>query len=187
MNTITSPIGSTVSATEILREDHRRIKALFREFESAAESTKPSIAEHALNELELHSTIEERCFYPSVRKIVGDKRILDAREAHRLVDSLIQELKVTPAGRRFNARFSLLVDNVLAHIKEEEGVMFPAVESGRIDLAALGRELAHLKYSELGSQAVRRTAAKGLGLGGMTLLAGAAALIYALVAAPAKR
>src|SRR4051812_17568901 len=55
-------------AIALLKADHKKVKELFDEFESAKnESKKHKIAQEALTELKIHSVIEEEIFYPEVR------------------------------------------------------------------------------------------------------------------------
>jgi hemerythrin superfamily protein len=186
--TSTASEQALLGATDILREDHRRVKALFREYEAAARGDRRQVAEQALRELELHSLVEEKFFYPEVRKIVGEEAILQAREAHALVDELVAELCSMPAGRRFDAKFSLLIDNVLAHVQEEESFMLPAVESSRLDLTALGRDMTAFKYRAIGLQALREGGRRrGLGVVAAALLAGLAVAGYAILVPSSRR
>ena len=51
------------NATQILRQDHKKVKALFNKFEQGkAADAKRSVAEQAMNELEVHAQVEEESF-----------------------------------------------------------------------------------------------------------------------------
>ena len=187
METTTKRLAEFVSATEMLREDHRRVKALFREFQGADERTARSVALRCLDELQIHSTLEEKLFYPALRRVIDDKDpIFEAYEAHKVVDQLVLECRMIPFGRRFCAKFQVIIDNVLAHMKEEEAVLLPAAEASRLDLAELGRDMALLKYKEMGKIAALDavTSGGGLGLGTLLLGAGAAALAWLWLSNP---
>lgn len=178
MATQTVPgVSASLSAVEMIREDHRRIKSLFREFEAADEKLRPSVADRAIEELELHDEAEQTYLYPALKNVVGIDPVLEARAAHHAMNMTIAELKLMPYGRRFNAKFKVLIDSVLAHMKEEEAELLPAAESSSLDLDEIGRDMAAVKYRELGRRAVREAAGGGFGL--------AALLIGGVVAAGA--
>ena len=146
---MTTKIGDSLHAGHMLREDHRRLRALFREFDAADEDTKPSIARRAIEEIELHSLVEEHCFYPAVKKAAGDvDGVLEAREAHHAARMMIAELERLQKGRRFNAKFLTLAKAVALHMKEEEDVLIPEAERSGLDMAELGREMASVKYGD---------------------------------------
>ncbi len=174
----TMPVVSpSVGAVDMIREDHRRIKALFREFlDSDDDRLRAEVAASAIEELELHTAAEEDHFYPALRKAVDVDAVLEAREAHHAAKVLITELKLLPAGRRFNAKFKVLIDAVVAHIREEEMVLLPAAESSRLDLQEIARRMTLDKYRQLG----RLEAAKVVGGTGLVaLLTGATLAIGA--------
>ena len=122
-------------ATQLLRDDHKKVKGLFRQFEavdSGAKETKMGLVEETLMELEVHSTIEEEIFYPAVSE-AGDEKmrgIIDqGLAAHQQVDKLIGELRdLDPEDRLFNDRFNELIENVQMHIEEEEKAILPHSE-----------------------------------------------------------
>lgn len=150
---MTTKIGDSLHAGQMLREDHRRLKAMFREFEAADDGTKQPIARRAIEEIELHSLVEEECFYPAVKKATGDAdAVLEAREAHHAARMMIAELKRLPPGRRFNAKFLTLAKAVAHHLKEEEETLIPEAERSGLDMAELGREMASIKYGDLAGE-----------------------------------
>src|SRR5215475_3251183 len=96
-------------AIEMLREDHRKVKKLFEEFEHAQEDqVKERIVEGTLRELEVHAALEEEIFYPAAEEQIGEKESIDeAREEHHVVKLLIGELKKMSAGdERYDAKYS---------------------------------------------------------------------------------
>jgi len=185
MNTQTVPgVSASINAVEMIREDHRRIKALFREFEAADEELRPSIAARAIEELELHDQAEQGYFYPALKTVVGVDPVLEARAAHHAVNMTIMELKLMPSGRRYNAKFKVLIDSVLAHVKEEEAELLPAAESSDLDLEEIGRDMATVKYRSLGRRGLQNAAVGGLGVGTVLLGVAAAAGAWLLFSKP---
>lgn len=149
------------SATDLLREDHRRVKDLFRQFEDAeGAAEKRRIAEQTFAELEIHSQIEEEIFYPAIRR--QDKEEMahimnEADEEHHVVDVLIAEMrKMRPSDPRFEAKFKVMSENVKHHIQEEESEIFTkAAEEGGDRLQRLGQEL-EARKAELMARSSRR-------------------------------
>jgi hemerythrin-like domain-containing protein len=140
-----------MDALAMLREDHRKVRELFRQFEEA-ESTamKKAIGDTILVELNIHSVIEEEVFYPAVRRQGnGVEMVRRAEEEHHTVDNLINELmKMDAADKAFEAKFHVLIENVKKHIEEEEAEMLPhAAEVGMARLERLGQQMAERKQA----------------------------------------
>jgi hypothetical protein len=137
-----------MDAAQMIRQDHRRVKDLFRQFDQARDSrTKKRLVEKAIRELEIHTKLEEEIFYPAVRH-QGDaeEMIEEAEQEHHVVDLLIDELRGMDAGEEFDAKFTVMAENVKHHIDEEESEMLPkADEEGFERLERLGEEMARRK------------------------------------------
>ena len=120
---------------EILKSDHQKVKALFRQYEAAGDRAyqkKQGIAENVFTELEIHTTLEEELFYPAMKRKTdqdGKDLVAEAIEEHHVVTTLMEELKgLDPKDERYDAKFTVLMENVEHHIKEEEEEMFPEAE-----------------------------------------------------------
>ena len=139
-----------MKATELLKQDHDEVEELFERFESAGDGEKLSIAQKIFSELELHTQIEEDIFYPAIRSEVPDTEdeVKEGLEEHHVAKQLIQELQaMQPSDEQYEAKMTVLKENVLHHVEEEEGEMFPEVEKGLGNerLAALGQEMMRAK------------------------------------------
>jgi len=141
-----------MDAITLLKDDHKKVREMFREFEAAGDrayKTKQRIAEQVFMELEVHSKIEEEIFYPAVREKAGKEGkelVAEGFEEHHVVDVLIGELKaLDPEAEEYDAKFKVLTENVEHHIEEEEQEMMPEAKE------ALGEALA-----ELGERMLRR-------------------------------
>ena len=135
-----SQVASASSVTDMLREDHKKVKGLFEEFEQAKDAaTKQRIVETVSTELAVHSKLEEELIYPAIRGEIDDDDLMDeALEEHHVVHGLLGELKkMRPSDERYDAKFTVLAENVRHHIKEEESEMFPKAEDCEFDWAAL--------------------------------------------------
>jgi hemerythrin-like domain-containing protein len=137
-------------ALQLLREDHKRVKDLFNQFEGADDTRlKGEIVKRTLMELEIHAEIEEKIFYPAVRKEADadEDQMDEAEEEHHVVKLLIAELRrMKPGAQRFDAKFTVLAENVKHHIDEEESEMLPkAAELGMARMNELGAEMEQRK------------------------------------------
>jgi len=146
-----------MNAITLLKQDHKTVRGLFREFEHAGDRAvqqKQRIADETFNELETHTALEEEIFYPAVAASKDDQEgqdlVREATEEHAVVKTLISELKgMTPDDEQFDAKFKVLTENVEHHIREEEGELFPHAERvfDENQLKDLGRRMADRKQT----------------------------------------
>ena len=54
-------------AIQMLKDDHRKVEALFEQFLGEESGKKQQIAQQIFHELEVHSTLEEELFYPALQ------------------------------------------------------------------------------------------------------------------------
>ena len=81
-------------AIAILKADHKKIKGLFKDFEtSEGKRAKKKIVTEALLELKIHAALEEEIFYARVRRQVGKDIMNEADEEHHVAKLLIAELE----------------------------------------------------------------------------------------------
>lgn len=124
-----------MDALTLLKEDHDTVRSMFEQFRTAAENGDQSkikdLAGQIFHELEVHTEIEERIFYPAVRDAGGgelDDLTDESNEEHHVVDLLIAEVRgMSPSDDRFKAKMTVMMENVEHHAKEEEDEMFPKV------------------------------------------------------------
>jgi hemerythrin-like domain-containing protein len=146
----------STDAITLLKDDHKQIKRLFREFEQAGEratKTKGSLVEKIIEALTVHTYLENEVMYPEVRKLLPELEddVLESYEEHHVADVLCVELStLSPDHERFEAKATVLIESVEHHIAEEEQDWFPKVREG------LGRK----QLQEIGEQmlALRKTA-----------------------------
>jgi hemerythrin superfamily protein len=137
------------NATQMIRQDHKKVEGLFKKFEQTQGSqAKRRLAENAMAELEVHAALEEEIFYPVVKNEVddGSSMVQEAIEEHRTVKQLISKLKgMQEADEEFESQFSQLMENVQHHVEEEESEMLPKVEESELDLNSLGQQMTQRK------------------------------------------
>jgi hemerythrin superfamily protein len=143
----------STDALVLLKEDHKEIKKVFREFQEAGENAhvrKGELVKKMIELLTVHTYIENEIMYPEVRKLVPDVEddILESYEEHHVADVLAMELFVMkPEHDHFDAKTTVLIENVEHHIEEEEGEWFPKVREalGRNELSDLGARMLEAK------------------------------------------
>lgn len=127
---------------DMLIEDHKSAKKLFREFEKLSEQDleeRESLVSLACTELKLHTQLEEECFYPALRGALKEQDLLEEAEVeHASAKQLIDQLDSLDADDpRFAATFKVLGEYVKHHIKEEENEMFEQCQRAKVDWSAL--------------------------------------------------
>jgi hemerythrin superfamily protein len=142
-------------AIVILKQDHKEIRSLFKQFQDAGENataTKGKLVEKIIELLTVHTYIENEGMYPQVRKLVPDLEddVLESYEEHHVADLLCVELAaMKPDSERFDAKTTVLIENVTHHIEEEEEDWFPKVRAalGRKQMQEIGLQMIELRES----------------------------------------
>jgi hemerythrin-like domain-containing protein len=138
----------------LLKEDHKAVKRLFRQYEKTHQDASPQekrdLTDKMIQELTTHSYIEEAIFYPAARLEIADTKdsVLESVEEHHVVAWLLSEIgKLDPADETFDAKVTVLIENVEHHIEEEEQELFPEVREklSRHRLTELGERMAAAK------------------------------------------
>ncbi|GAA2145500.1 hemerythrin domain-containing protein [Nocardioides koreensis] len=143
----------TTDAIVLLKDDHKEILSVFRDFEQAGENalkTKGRLVDRMIELLTVHTYIENEVMYPRVRELVPELEddVLESYEEHHVADVLVVELAaMDPSDERFTAKTTVLIENVRHHIHEEEDEWFPQVREalGRKTLQEIGAEMAEAR------------------------------------------
>ncbi len=143
----------STDAIVLLKNDHKEIRKLFRDFRGAgpnARVEKGRIVDDIIEALTVHTYIENEGMYPEVRDLAPDLEddILESYEKHHVADVLVVELAaMKPDDERFDAKTTVLIESVEHHIEEEEQEWFPKVreELGRKQLREMGARMLELR------------------------------------------
>jgi hemerythrin superfamily protein len=120
-------------AVRLLLRQHAEMRRLFEEFGSLSgrpSQRKDDLVREIITLLVKHAEIEEQVFYPAVRAEVDDQEdeIDESLEEHHAAELLLSELDgMTSDAPRFDAKVTVLIENVLHHLEEEEQELFPRV------------------------------------------------------------
>lgn len=111
-------------ATDLLVHQHRQVETLLDRLESPKVDVDGTLRELA-DALTAHIAIEEKLFYPAIRKLDPDL-ILEGLEEHAMGRFALKRLLGTPAGdHSLKARLKALKELMTNHHKEEEKDLFP--------------------------------------------------------------
>ena len=143
----------STDAIVMLKDDHKDILKTFKEFENAGENaakTKGKLVDRIIELLTVHTYIENEVMYPRVRELLPELEddVLESYEEHHVADVLVMELSgMKPTDERFDAKTTVLIENVQHHMDEEEQDWFPKVREGlgRKQLQEIGAEMVAAK------------------------------------------
>ena len=134
-----------MDAFNLLKADHRKVEELFSQLESASGQAKMRVFEQIKMELELHTHIEEKIFYPALEKPKQTHDLtLEAYEEHDVVKKLLQQMsKAKSATEEWQAQAKVLQENVEHHVEEEETELFEKAEAALSEeqIEALGEQM----------------------------------------------
>lgn len=137
-------------AITLLKEDHRAVEKLFKEFEGAkGEGRKQKLAHQICLELIVHSELEETIFYPACEGKVDEDELKEGYVEHDAAKLLIAEIEANEGAddEFFDTKVHVLQEEIEHHIEEEEGPngIFAQARKGDIDMQAIGDRLAERK------------------------------------------
>ncbi|MET7958882.1 hemerythrin domain-containing protein [Micromonospora zamorensis] len=143
----------STDAIVLLKEDHKEMRRLFKAFQDAEEgpaSQRQKLVGQIVEALTVHTYLENEVMYPEVRRLLPDLEddILESYEEHHVADVLCAELAAMDAAHEhFNAKTTVLIENVTHHVEEEEEEWFPKVREalGRKQLQEIGEKMIALR------------------------------------------
>ena len=143
--------ATSKDAIALLKEDHRKVEKLFKDFESAkGDGRKERLAQQICLELSVHTAIEEEIFYPACQGTVDEDLLKESYVEHDAAKVLIAEIELGEgeSDEFFESKVKVLQEQIEHHVEEEEkpstGV-FAQARKGKLDLDALGEQLAERK------------------------------------------
>ena len=138
---------SPEDAIDMLVADHKRVANLFAEFQrltdEGRDSGKASVVAEICRALTIHTRLEEELFYPAARAATGDDDQMDeALVEHAGAKDLIAQLEAAaPGDDLYDAKVTVLKEQIDHHVEEEEGSMFPKARYSGLDTRKLGASM----------------------------------------------
>jgi hemerythrin superfamily protein len=132
-------------AINLLKADHRKVEDLFSQYEKAKDDAarKQRIAMQICMELKVHTQIEEEIFYPQSREFLKEDDIVDeAIVEHQAAKDLIEQIEgMDPSDEMYDAKVTVLQEQIEHHVEEEEKEYFPQVQKSDMDTKQVGEQL----------------------------------------------
>jgi len=139
-------------AVKLLKDDHKEVKALFKQYDKLAKAedeSREDLAREICAMLTTHATIEEAIFYPAAREVLEEEDLDLVDEAaveHATAKDLIAQIEASDCeSELYDAKVKVLSEYIDHHVKEEEEELFPKVKKAGLDAKAVGAELAERK------------------------------------------
>ena len=130
----------TMRVTDLIAQDHRRVRELFVELErmDTGDGERRALLDRIVDELDVHARAEEDVFYPAVRAV--SRRIDDAEAGHAYLRNAIAAFRALDVEcADFTLGVRLIKGIVLSHVLEEEsGILMDAQRMGGDELERLG-------------------------------------------------
>ncbi len=160
---MTTSKNSAKPLIKLLKEDHKKIKELFAEYEKLKEKEnldkKAVIVNQICYELTLHALAEEKIVYPVARDAIKDTDIMDeADEEHAGAKNLIKQLAtMDPEYSHYDAKVTVLKEYIEHHVKEEETIMLPELDKSNIDGEVLAEQIIQFKEEHSSDEKTKST------------------------------
>ena len=135
-----------MNAIELLKADHKKVDRLFQKVKATEEGEEhKELFKQIKAELDVHTHIEEKIFYPRLKQEEELKDItLEGVEEHHQAKMFLRELSnLTEDSEKFEPKLKVLMEDITHHVQEEEGQMFPKVEEviNEAELQELGKQM----------------------------------------------
>ena len=141
-----------MDALALLKKDHDQVKKMLKDLDDTTDraiKTRQDLFERLKFSLTVHEQMEEAVLYPALEEHAETKEIvLEAYEEHDVVDTILGELEQTPFDdETWHAKLTVMRENLLHHIQEEEGEMFGYVRRlfDKATLESLGEQMRTIK------------------------------------------
>lgn len=134
-------------AVDVLKADHKEVKALFKQYKTLAKKEadggeRQALAQQICMLLTVHATAEEEIFYPAAAAIDEPDLLDEAEVEHASAKDLIAQIEsMNPDDALYDAKVIVLGEYIDHHVEEEETEMFPKCRKSDMDLVALGKAI----------------------------------------------
>ena len=151
-----------MNALDLLIEQHDEVEDLFDMIEKASGEKKTELFEELADKLAAHATIEEKLFYPTVKRKETAELLMESSEEHLAIKRVLADLiEMDTDDEHFDAKLTVMREEVDHHAREEEEEkLFPKVRKlmSSEELEALGGEMEAL-FEQLLSEEPRMSVA----------------------------
>jgi hypothetical protein len=141
-----------MNAFQLLKEDHQKVDGIFQQLEPTterAEKTRQELFTRLRMELDIHTQVEEKIFYPAIKQAAETREItLEGYEEHHLVKTILREMEgLDVTDEQWTAKLKVLKENVEHHVEEEESEMFQKARNvlTEEEITQLGEQMMEMK------------------------------------------
>lgn len=137
------------SITDMIRFDHSHVMLTWHQYVATKKPVvKQALAETICDALEMHATLEEEIFYPTLRQLgLGGDALGKSVPEHAEMRALIARIRSgDPTETRYDQLVAELMRDVMKHVADEETIVIPDAE----------RNLSATRLNEMGMQMNKR-------------------------------
>jgi hemerythrin superfamily protein len=141
-----------VDALTFLKKDHDEVKKMLKDLDATSDraiKTRQDLFARLKFSLTVHEQMEEAVLYPALKEHAETREIvLEAYEEHDVVDTILGELEQTSFDdETWHAKLTVMRENLLHHIQEEEDEMFGQVRRlfDKATLESFGEQMRTIK------------------------------------------
>lgn len=133
-----------MKATDLLKQQHSEVKALFSRIERAEGRAAEPLFEELAGKIVGHDVIEREIFYPACEEALDEDDLLgEAVVEHGVVEFGLYQADRSRGRDDFESQCTVLKELILHHAEEEEKELFPKVEKAiaKDELERLGARM----------------------------------------------
>jgi hypothetical protein len=132
-----------MNAIDLLKKQHKEVKALFSKIEEAKGAQKRELFEELAANLAAHDGIERKIFYTACEAELGKSDILgESIVEHGVIEFMLYRTELSSENEDFEYELMVLKEAVMHHVKEEEDELLPKAK----------RALSEEQLEELGAK-----------------------------------
>jgi hypothetical protein len=152
-------MNNGLHASELLRQEHRQVEALFSRYERTPEDApeRSRLLSQIAMALSVHMRVQEEVFHPAARAALDPegRELLDEAAIENVSQKyfLIELITSHKSDHLLKARVKVIRNHFLHHVRDEEKRILPLLDSTRLDQAALGLQIAACREAMLAAAA----------------------------------
>ncbi|MGZ9712508.1 hemerythrin domain-containing protein [Glaciimonas sp. GNP009] len=134
-------------ALSLLADDHKKIGSMFSQFRALTKDQrqeKIKLIAAIFRAVAVHAQMEEEILYPAITSEISDKRfadeVLGKLTATKLLITNLEHMH--PNDPLYDEKVRMLETIFFGHVETEEGQLFSQIRESKIDLIAIGEDLA---------------------------------------------
>jgi hypothetical protein len=130
-----------MNPTDMLRDDHAKIRALLKSFDEANdEKTKQQLIARTLAEIAIHGALREELVIPAIRETLQDSSLADSGASdYEQQRRAMEEISATQTASTRTQKFQSFIESVKRELEGEEQRLVPKLQG--MELPELGERM----------------------------------------------